>query len=59
MASLFIKSKKQGLCLLTINSFFKKTCEEQSIIPLASHILIVLSPEAVTSRSGLLGCQQS
>ena len=58
MASLFIKSKKQGLCLLT-NSFLKKTCEEQSIIPLASHILIVLSPEAVTSRSGLLGCQQS
>lgn len=24
MASLFIKSKKQGLCLLTINSFFQK-----------------------------------
>ena len=58
MASLCIKSKKQGLCLLT-NSFLKKTCEEQSILPLASHILIVLSPEAVTSRSGLLGCQQS
>ena len=27
--------------------------------PLASHILIVLSPEAVTSTSGFVGCQLS